>query len=263
MTMNFIFIGGILAGISFIISAFVEINLESTYAVLPNWGEAQLRIFNGRNCDYLINTNIPYHAEINLPAFDTFENRHIQIDGENSTFTYSLSSSNCPGDAINTANFVLNGSMATSFHFTGVNTLSINQYEDSPEKSRRGWPLLTVLGNLQSNNAFIRLIENGKDERYNETAAIREQRDIQANRYDILIDTLKIGEMELRLGGVYTLMITQTGSSLYHIELITVTEPNSLSKFIDSFALLCGNLLLFLKACYGLYHNMLSSPWER
>lgn len=206
--------------------------MESTYAVTPNWGEAQLRLFNGRNCNYQLNTNLPGFAQINLYPFGYFQENHIQIDGESSTFTYSLSSSNCPGDAINAAEFILNGSMATSFHFSGQSSLIISPYEDSPEKSRRGWPLITVLGNLQSNNALITFVEeSSEEERYNQTSSFREQVDIQATRYNILIDNVEVGKMELRLGGVYTLMITQTVSS-HHIELIIITEPNSLSIYL-------------------------------
>lgn len=90
-----------------------------------------------------------------------------------------------------------------------------------------------MLGNLQSNNHFIRLVEDGREQRYNQTQAFHDQVDIQANRYDIYIDNQLIGEEELRLGGVYTLVITQTSSSTYRKELIIVTEPNSLSKFIS------------------------------
>lgn len=136
---NFLLIykGGILAGISFIISAIVEINLEATYAVVPKWGEAQLRLYNGRDCNYQINSNIPNHPVINLPAFAYFEEKFISIDGESSSFNYNLSSSNCATDVIQSANFLLPEKTAMSYHFTGVNSLNVMPFEDSPEKSRR------------------------------------------------------------------------------------------------------------------------------
>lgn len=86
-------LGGILAGIAFIISAVLEMNLEPTYAVVAGPGEAQLRIFNGLNCEFNVETNIPEHENFVLKALESFQEKHIWLKSESDSYAYSFSSS--------------------------------------------------------------------------------------------------------------------------------------------------------------------------
>ncbi|KAG5684405.1 hypothetical protein PVAND_013640 [Polypedilum vanderplanki] len=225
-------LGGIFAGVAFVISAIVEINLEPTYAVLPDWGQAQLRFYNGRNCNYRITTNIPGHTTINVAAYEYWEEKFIDINNGRQFFSYSFSSTSngCTGDT-NTGVWHVEERTAKSFFLTGTNNLALHEFEDSTEKSRRGWPFITVLANLQTNNTNIRLLEDGKNERYNEPPTFMNQTDIQANKnYEIFVGNTRVAnDVHLALGGVYSLMITQTSASGYNVKLVTVTDPNSVS----------------------------------
>ena len=49
--------GGYFAAIAFLISGLVEIQLEKTYPVFPEANEAQIRIFNGVDCNYSVNSS--------------------------------------------------------------------------------------------------------------------------------------------------------------------------------------------------------------
>ena len=86
-------IGGILAGVAFVLSALVEINLEPTYAVVPGAGEAQLRVFNGIDCTYTFNTNIPGHESFTLKQMETFEEKYIYLKKDMESYSYSMTSS--------------------------------------------------------------------------------------------------------------------------------------------------------------------------
>lgn len=50
--------GGYLAAIAFVISGFVELQLEKTYPVFPAPNESQVRIFNGVGCNYSLSSSV-------------------------------------------------------------------------------------------------------------------------------------------------------------------------------------------------------------
>lgn len=221
-------LGGVLAGVSFIISAIVEINLEKTYAVLPQYGSAQMRLFNGRNCDYVITTDIPDLDDIELKALAAYQNLYVPVRDGEQNYTLTFSSPNCPNDA-RTETITLPEKTAASFFINGITEMRIDSFEDNPEKSRRGWPFVTVLSNIQSTTAKVRLVENG-NERYSELGLFWEQVDITDGWYSVYIDDQEIAkDIELRLGGVYTFIVTQISENSYQAEAFTITDPNSLS----------------------------------
>lgn len=221
-------LGGIFAGIAFVISAIVEINLEKTYAVLPQAGNAQVRFYNGRNCDYTIQTNIPNMERVELKFMEVYENIHVPIRDGQQNYTYSFSSTNCQEDR-NTGLLILSQRTATSYFLNGTTSLSVDPFIDSPEKSRRGWPFVTVLANLQSSTARIRLVENG-NERYNQLGTFSDQTDIHAGTYTVFVNDREIETgLELKLGGVYGIIISQTSGTAFRTNVVTITEPNSLN----------------------------------
>lgn len=226
-------IGGTLAGVAFVISAIVEMNLEETYAVMPEFGSGQLRLYNGRNCAYRITTNLTDYPVINIPAQGYWEEKHISMNEERLSISYDFTSTSagCTTDT-NSGNFVMDEKMATSYFLTGNNALTLTRFEDSPEKSRRGWPMVTVLANLQSSSAQVRMLENddGEKERYKELGSVREKVDIQASHYAVYVDNQRIAtDIELKLGGVYSLIITQVATTNFLVNVVTVTDPNSMS----------------------------------
>ena len=188
-------------------------------------------MYNGRNCDYAFSTDLPIEnaTAINLPAYGYFEHKYIGIENGNATFSYNLTSINCAADAVS-GTFVMEEKTATSLFLSGTGDLSIISFVDSPEKSRRGWPLMTVLGNVQTGSGNITLREKGEHVRYNQSGTSREQVDIPANWYEVHVGSQKIADdVEVRLGGVYALIITQTTATNFNVKNIIVTEPNSMS----------------------------------
>ncbi|KAJ4436486.1 hypothetical protein ANN_16517 [Periplaneta americana] len=82
-------VGGVLAAIAFIISAVVELQLEArlyvsfdTYAVLPQAGEAQLRIYNGFNCSVAIQSDIPGEDKFEIPPLDFWKSEMLAVSDE-------------------------------------------------------------------------------------------------------------------------------------------------------------------------------------
>ena len=207
-------LGGIFAGVAFIASMLVELALEKTYPVLPVNGEAQLRIFNGLNCDYTINTNLPTSVtNIKLPANSHFFEVNVPLKEETSIFPYTMTSTAGCNQLI--GNFTLSSKLATSYFIKGSSAAPVtDEYEDDPDKSRYGTPLIRILANLQ-NNAKIILKDKDKNQ-YDEDMNARNLTDVPANMYEIVVDgKLVKKDIELRLGGVYTIAIQEKTAGEY------------------------------------------------
>lgn len=209
-------LGGILAGVAFLCSMFVEIYLEKTYAVLPKPNEAQLRIFNGMNCQYTVESNVPTNfRSIVVEPNSYFVDLNIPIDQELKTYYYLLRSAtpNCENSE---GLFDLRPETATSYFITGLSTAPIMDfYDDHVQKSSKGTPLIRVLANLRNPQNIILRDKDGAQ--YNEITTERPLVDVPANIYQIFIsdgtneiEVVREGEnFEFRLGGVYTIVIEE------------------------------------------------------
>lgn len=235
-------LGGVFAGVAFVCSMIVEIYLSRTYPVLPKSGEAQLRIFNGIDCDYTFNTNIPNAKSFNLPSNGYFEEKYVNVERENA-FPYIATSSN-PDCKNLDANFDLTSETATSYFITGTKSVTIIiKYEDDPEKSTQGTPLIRVLGNLLNTDKLITLRDKD-DDQYSRNEFNRTLTDVPANLYEIIIGEQTIKkDIDLRLGGVYTILIQEVsaGSFVREVKEFTLNEVNFSFVSRKLISLLCRN----------------------
>uniref|UniRef100_A0A8D8BXW3 Oligopeptide transporter 1 n=2 Tax=Culex pipiens TaxID=7175 RepID=A0A8D8BXW3_CULPI len=226
-------LGGIFAGVSFVISAIIEMQLEDTYAVLPKAGESQLRIFNGMNCDYNVQTSLAGHATFVLKAKEMFEEKYVRVNGQQS-FTYKFSSSsNDPA-----CNAEISGQFAMEEHkqisyFVNNRDGSVPnlmRYEDETDKSSKGYPLFRVLGNTAANTTIVfKDLDSGDPfNRHTNGTFVYDIVDSYPSRYEILVDGKPTKEYTLRLGGVYAIIVGEEGND-YWTEAIVVTEPNSVN----------------------------------
>lgn len=207
-------LGGIFAGVAFLCSMGVEIMLEPTYPVLPQVGEAQFRIFNGLNCDFAMDAPTLKGTIINIPMHSHYIDLNVEVAGDSSSLAYDLTSTtpNC-GSASGTFN--LKSNTATSFFINGLSTAPVvRPYEDDPQKSRQGTPLVRVLANFLSTATVFFKDKDGIQ--YNETMSNSELTDVQANVYEVIVDDkVVLKDQDLRHGGVYTFIIQETTAGNY------------------------------------------------
>ncbi|XP_055535385.1 peptide transporter family 1-like [Wyeomyia smithii] len=223
-------LGGILGGIAFFISMIVEIQLEDTYAVLPKAGESQLRIFNGMNCEYAVQTNIPDHANFILKSMEMFEEKYITVEGQKS-FTYSFTS-NTPGCEVPpNGQFLLNEREQISYFVNSRwGQIGLLRYTDDTEKSSKGYPLFRVLGNTAIDRTFIfkDLDPSNSFDRHTNSTYFNDIIESYPSEYEISIDGTEVMKYTMRLGGVYAFIFNEEGASITG-QVITVTEPNSIN----------------------------------
>lgn len=202
-------LGGILAGISFLCSMGVEIYLEKTYAVLPKAGECQVRIFNGLNCDFNLYTDMPTTAT-SIDANSYFVDLNVKFTGNEAVFQYNLTSTTPNCDGTYAGIFRLQSKTAKSYFIRGLrNDFFVDEFDDDPEKSRLGTPLIRVLGNTLTSTNVVFKDRNGVNQ-YIEEINERNLTDIEADVYEIFVGEKSVKkDVSLKHGGVYTIVVTE------------------------------------------------------
>lgn len=217
-------LGGILAGVSFICSGIVELQLENHYPVLPSEGLNQFRLFNTLPCDYSVNTNIPDYTNFIVKSLETYQ-QHIPVDGYE-TYTYSM----VPLGGVHNECLEFKGEInlfskeAQSFYIKqGV----ITEFKDNPAQARSGNPLLRVLANIKP-GSILKIVDVEPERvRFEGSHDIR-LHELVATKLDIFLDGKLIDTIELRLGAVATLVVVQEGNAI-RTSLVHISGPNSIN----------------------------------
>lgn len=219
-------LGGILAGVAFLCSAVVELQLEETYPVLPMAGESQFRVYNTLPCDYNVATNIPDHGNFIIKSMESYQQR-IAIESTQS-YTYTMTSDtvemNCPTLS---GSFALSSGQANGFY---VRQGSVVSFIDSPEKSRTGSPIARILANTLGNQ-LIRIIDANHSDRlmrYNGTASNTTRIELLASSFEVFVEDRMVGAIDLRQGSVTQFLISQTAADAFLFREVVLTPANSM-----------------------------------
>lgn len=202
-------LGGVFAGLAFLASAFVEMKLSDTYATLPESGEAQIRIINSMPCNYTFDTNIPDNNKIVLDQFQMFTEMYVDVP-RNKSFPYTATSDRpdrCPSVS---GEFYLESKVQTTFFIRGnAEKVEVFPFEDDTEKFKDGDPLLRVLANVIRPREIALKDSNHKNymTRYENETTVFTLVDLYATDYDVFIDKKEVGKFDMKLGGVYTLVV--------------------------------------------------------
>lgn len=218
-------LGGILAGVAFLCSAFVELELEGTYPVQPIVGESQLRMFNTLPCEYNVMTNIPDHQSFIIKSLESYK-ADVPVN-DTQLFTYEMSASNailCPPK---TGNIRLNSSEANSFYIRGQDIVS---YQDDPSKSRTGDPLLRILANTLTERRITAIDTNHPNRlaRFDSITTNTTIFEVFASNYEVYIDDTLVATFTVKQGSVSTLLISQNADLDFSWEIIEIAAPNSM-----------------------------------
>ncbi|KAL7030445.1 hypothetical protein ACKWTF_006659 [Chironomus riparius] len=222
-------LGGIFAGVAFILSMVVEIAIEPTYPVLPKAGWSQLRMYNARNCDYNLYVNLDIeNKNFNLSSNTFASDLWVPINGDSQNFDFLLTALSPGCDSYNGQGKLESGK-ANSFLLSGSGpTPSITTFEDDPDKSRQGKPIVRILANVGETTKISLRTKNGIE--YEDTRANMNQTDITSTTYDILIGgTVVSTGHPMKTGGVYVVLAHEKSANTYEASVATVTGANSVN----------------------------------
>lgn len=195
--------GGILAALSFILSACISLAIEAENPILPTADNGQIRIYNTLNCQLELSgfadgsIKIPemsYYEKIDIPLT---KNQLIQID----------EISKCLDDANKKFTIELKPEKSIGYYVSKKKFVSI---VDDVDKSENGYPKFRFL--LDQPFEFDLIDENDVTQRTVKNDSIIS--DLVPGKYKIKSEQMT-GEIDVKLGAVYVVLInkeTKVGS---------------------------------------------------
>ncbi|XP_063979050.1 peptide transporter family 1-like isoform X3 [Diachasmimorpha longicaudata] len=202
--------------------------MSTTYPVLPTDGTAQLRILNPRDCTLPILIN---NQTMIVKPFGIWEDIGIRLKGHES-ITYSADFSQCnelQNASLRNGIITVVEGQAISYVLEPVGSYA---YKDYNNKSTNGNPAIRLLTyNTLKPNAVTRVKLSKVDYDFTTTttrnlAQITPLADFSPGEYDVKVNDVNVGSIEIKLGGVYTLQIYVTANAT-KMGLTTITPPNS------------------------------------
>ncbi|XP_016980154.1 peptide transporter family 1 [Drosophila rhopaloa] len=220
--------GGILAGIAFIISGVVELNLEKTYPDLPYSQNIQLRVFNTENCAYTFTSNLTGVESVVVPALNAYTNKDLYVSGW-VDLQYSLKSATAECADIDNTTVTLTENKAWSLFLNPQNVTNSHYWEeDFVDKPSESHPLIRNVANIpQSRTIRWQSVSKG-EVAYENLAEKTLLTRVNSADYNVYVDETNLGEFNVHTGGVYTLLISTTSTGGYQANLVQVTDPNSM-----------------------------------
>ncbi|KAL0872177.1 hypothetical protein ABMA27_004584 [Loxostege sticticalis] len=231
-------LGGVLAGLAFIASGVVEIQLRTTYPYLPHPGYSQLRIYNGNNCSVSLHS-IPHNITYTLPSLSQFTKRDIQI--HNTEYISIELGGSCiePRKEM----FLLEENRAVSFFLDGDD---VHRFKDNVDKSRSGLPVVRFL--LTSRTRQNVTLIKGNVVESHISGLVSPQTEVFAGKYDLFAgnDFVASG-IEMLSGGVYTILVDEEGPDQFKSTFLVLTEANSISMalLLPQFLIMSSAEVLF------------------
>lgn len=230
--------GGMLAALAFVVSAILEFKLEGTYAVLPDAGESQLRIFNGLSCSINIHSSVNSVNGI-IPQLSVLEANHIETYGiRNFTVNLSIDKSCSQYSTQSWSDTIFVSEKQAKSYFIGGNVspvmYAVPGYDDI-QKLDNANAKVRVLYNLPPDQKTLKLVNNDYNELFdlegsatlitvNYSTSFREVNEV--GRFDAFIGSSKVNaDIDIQPGGVYALII---GDKNYAGKLLTISPPNSI-----------------------------------
>uniref|UniRef100_A0A1B6MAZ4 Oligopeptide transporter 1 n=2 Tax=Graphocephala atropunctata TaxID=36148 RepID=A0A1B6MAZ4_9HEMI len=236
-----LFWGGIIAAVAFAISAYVEYKVQGAYAVLPQAGESQLRIYNSYNCPLTIDAtdDSGHKYSWTVGSMDLLEDKSLPVK-DNTTLTYSATfvGTGCPElSPVSDGSLTLFEAEAVSFityeQTTGstamLNIARVDKNFDDLSKSDNAQPKVRIVYRVNSNSTYTLASRDGSSltgDLYSSEHATDVSVVTSASGYSLTINkkTIETG-LTLDVGGVYSLLVADNGDD--QGRLFTLTPPNN------------------------------------
>ncbi|XP_028177240.1 peptide transporter family 1-like isoform X1 [Ostrinia furnacalis] len=217
--------GGILAAAAFVISGIVEIKLLPSYGTPVSAGLAQLRVYNGYNCDFVLDLPSFNQTNVTIGPLSAYEKLDIGAD-KFLDLPYDIQGQ--PGTEC--ANLYLSGQFhlkeetANSFF---IKRGGINNFTDNNDKALDGVSV-RFLSNLNSVTQ-INLIDSQKNRtKLNITSSNSTQISIEKGTYDVVINSqIVINAFKFLDGAVYTINVYEDSNGSYDANAVMITPENS------------------------------------
>ncbi|XP_058985807.1 peptide transporter family 1-like [Musca domestica] len=204
--------------------------IKKTYPVQPSEGYIQLRIFNGiPDCSYTLGSNLTGYERISINGLGLGYEKFIYIENKTLPLKYTVQEqTGCP--KLPGGTFTFKEKLAYSIFLQNkILPQSAHVYLEEMEKSNKANPLVRNLANINPDSTIVWKSHKTGDIESTKKANNREIIELRATTYDVLIDNVKVHEVTLRHGGVYSLVMGIDEHDTTVTQLAEVIKANSMS----------------------------------
>ncbi|KAH8420456.1 hypothetical protein KR009_010559, partial [Drosophila setifemur] len=204
--------------------------LQDTYPVLPSQGNTQLRVFSGiPDCEYRFNTNLGARQSFTLRGLDFYYSGSVATGAEGIfTLTYTVESLTAGCTEVEGGTQQLSEGTAHSLFLRPAHVISKHWYADEVQKSNRSQAFVRTLANLLATTRVVWSEQGSGNVVLDLPARNHDLYELTTGIYEVQVAEHPLVEVELRAGGVYSLLIAQDREGFVS-RVVEVTPPNSMS----------------------------------
>jgi len=241
-------VGGILTAAAFVISGFLELQMMKTYANMPSPSEAHVHLMNNLPCHVSVqlSNRSGLVKEMSVEAFDNM----VLTDLHPITYTLDMEvSPSCLPDILNirqaeilvhTAEQTVSGVLLSA---NGGSVIpSVLSTPDEPKKDSEGNGRLRIVHDLEQTigrKPILSLMqgEDGEESHVFELStgsvdATNYTKHLPTGLYQIYLDDINMGEVNVEQGGVYSLLVARDPTdNVNKVQSFVLTQPNSIHIF--------------------------------
>ncbi|KAI5641370.1 POT family domain-containing protein [Phthorimaea operculella] len=215
--------GGMLAAAAFVISGIVELNLVPTYGTPVVEGYAQLRVYNGYNCNFTLQSG--NNSGIIVGPLSVYEELEIPAEG-NLNLPYQLqgAANSVCADIAYSGNFNLKEKTANSYF---IKYSGVENFTDNNDKTIDG---VNVRFLYNSRNVAVIRLEDVKNNRtkLDLPSSDSSQNKIDPGTYNVVVDDqIVLRNYDFRSGAVYTINVYESNSGEFLANPVQITPPNT------------------------------------
>ncbi|XP_055389660.1 peptide transporter family 1-like [Condylostylus longicornis] len=231
--------GGLLAAAAFVISGFLDLNLEKGYPIIPKSNEAQLRIFNGMPCSYKFQSDLYdiQNENLTIKSLHVYEDLLIQAESSSRVSARFIpvvddSNSNVTRKICGNVSQEIDlqpGLAMSYFLFSDKNGPFLKGFIENPDKPKDGMPTLRFLANVDDDAQKLQLqnVNDGTSNFINNDN-ITEVLKVPAGSYKLQYDEHVFGDIDVNQGGSYVYIIAGNNQTGFNFTEYVLAEPNSI-----------------------------------
>ncbi|XP_036318044.1 peptide transporter family 1 isoform X1 [Rhagoletis pomonella] len=215
-------LGGLLAAVAFLLSAFLEVKLNEVDPMPPAALEANLRIYNGMPCAYRFATELPNRPSVVEPL-GLWEGKTLSVA---QPLLYPFNATSASDRCNNFSGiFRLTPGKETSYFLSGE---GMQEFVDSSAKPKLGNPIVRVLLNVPDKESAITLtdaVETAVPLVFrNATQVVN----VANGESELQVANKKIASINTKGGGVYALLVHGNARDGFTSKSHIITPPNSI-----------------------------------
>ncbi|XP_036338588.1 peptide transporter family 1-like [Rhagoletis pomonella] len=214
-------LGGLLAAVAFLLSALLDVQLNTVDVTLPTEFDAHLRIYNGMPCAYRFATPLPNRPEFVEPL-GLLEAKSLSVP-QSHVYVYNATSASLRCKDFSGA-FRLTPGKETSYY---ISDEGMQEFFDSSAKPKLGSSMVRVLLNVPANESAITLtVDEAETPMPLVLHSVTQVVYVAPGETKLQLANKQITSINTKSGGVYALLVQGNTIDGFNSKLHAIAQSN-------------------------------------